>query len=504
MHKGPASEDTKGESHAGVSGLAYRNGSLAMMFALVLASLAALALRAPSPLTPVADAIMDRTPVSVAIPLLLRLGPLAQPLALCGAAALALLAGGLLGRLYGRPPVLPRALLSTAILVGLLTVVAPGGDRAVLYVLLLAYLAGLHILGYRPPTIEGRRQFLAHNARIVGGFGALVALLYLQPVAHLLRTRVAGRALFPWTPRGPRKPGFDLAGLTPEVTPVGQFYQMDQDIQRPDIDPDGWALSIEGLVRRPVRLSLADLLALPRHDAWVTQRCVSNPVDGHWMSTAQFSGLTIAALLARAGGYMPVASAVLFGASDGHEESIPLALALDGGVMLAYAMDGRLLEQAHGFPARALIPGYYGYKSVKWVTTLRVTTSPGPGFWEQRGWAALPEVHTIARIDVARRDGRGLVVAGVAFAGQRGVRAVQVRVDDGPWHAAALHTPTLSPLTWVQWRLTLPPRLLPSRGAITVQARAIDGRGATQTEVRHDQYPSGATGYDTRVVSGEW
>jgi len=152
-------------------------------------------------------------------------------------------------------------------------------------------------------------------------------------------------------------------------------------------------------------------------------------------------------------------------------------------------------------PARALIPGYSGYKSVKWVTTLRVTISAGQGFWEQRGWSALPEVRTVARIDVARREGGGLVVAGVAFAGRRGVRAVQARVDDGPWHAAALHTPTLSPLTWAQWRLTLPRRLLPSRGSFTVQARAIDGGGATQTAIRRDQYPSGATGYHTVVVS---
>ena len=498
MHKGPTTH--KDTSRAAASGIAYRNGSLAMMAALVLASLAALLSRAPSPLEPVADTIMDRTPVSVAIPLLLRLGPLAQPLALCGAAALALLAGGLLGRLYGAPPTLPRALLATAILVLLITVVAPGLDRVVAYALVLAYLAGLHALGHRPRQDEGRRLFLLHNARIVGGFAALVALLYLQPVASLLRTR-AGRVLFPWTTPKPRKPGFDIAGLSPEVTPVGQFYQMDEDIQRPDLDLAGWSLSIEGLVRRPARLTFADLIALPRHDELVTQRCVSNPVEGAWMSTALFSGATLPALLARAGGHLPGASAVLFQASDGHEEAIPLALALDGHVTLAYAMDGRLLEQAHGFPARALIPGYYGYKSVKWVTALRVTTDPGQGFWERRGWVPLPEVHTVARIDVARRGTRGLLVAGVAFAGRRGVRAVQVRVDDGPWHSAALHTPALSPLTWLQWRLTLPPRLLPPRGGLTVQARAIDGRGQIQTAAAHGQYPSGATGYHTVVVS---
>ncbi len=501
MHKGSVSQQDGARGEA--SGLAYRNGSLAMMLALVVASVAALALRLPSPLEPVADAIMDRTPVVIAIPLLLRLGPLAQPLALCGAAALALLVGGLLGRLYGQPPALPRALLATALLVGLIAVVAPRADRVVADALLLSYLVGLHALGYRPRVrrpVEGRGRFLLHNARIVGGFAALVALLYLQPIARRLRTRIAGRPLFPWAPRQPRKPGFDIAGLTPEVTPAGQFYQMDQDIQPPDLDPETWALSIEGLVRQPARLTFADLLALPRHDEWVTQRCVSNPVDGRWMSTALFSGATIGALLARAGGHLPVASAVLFRASDGHEEAIPLALALDGHVMLAYAMDGRLLEQAHGSPARGLIPGYYGYKSVKWVTALRVTTGPSQGFWEDRGWASLPEAHTVARIDVAERTTRGLLVAGVAFAGRRGIRSVQVRVDGGVWRTAALHTPALSPLTWVQWRLTLPSRLLRPRDRLSVQARAVDGHGQIQTAVAHDEYPSGATGYHTVVV----
>jgi len=531
VHKDPLPRATRTSVSTKASGVAYRNGSLAMMLALIVASVVALALRLPSPLEPVANGIMDRTPVSIAIPLLLRLGPLAQPLALCGAAALALLAGGLLGRVWGAPspagrerragpsdprlgsegPVshgvggkgILRIGVATAILAVLAILITPRSDLVVAVILVAVYALALYALNRRTVVaapVEGRRLFLAHNARIVAGFAALIALLYLQPVAHLLRTRAAGRALFPWAPPRPRKPGFDVAGLTPEVTPVGAFYHIDEDIQQPDISLDGWTLSIEGLVRHPTHLSFADLLALPRHDEWVTQRCVSNPVDGQWMSTALFSGAAIPTLLAHAGGSLPGASAVLFRSSDGHEEAIPLALALDGLVMLAYAMDGRLLEQAHGFPARGLIPGYYGYKSVKWVTELHVTTDPRQGFWEQRGWVALPATHTVARIDVARRDTQGLLVAGVVFTGRRGVRAVQVRVDDGPWRAAALHTPALSPLTWVQWRLTLPPGTLPPRGSLTVQARAIDGHGGIQTAIARGQYPSGATGYDSRIV----
>ncbi len=270
---------------------------------------------------------------------------------------------------------------------------------------------------------------------------------------------------------------------------------MDEDLQRPDVDISAWSLSVEGLVQRPQRLSFADLLALPRRDQLVTQECVSNPVGGPLISTALFSGVPIAALLDQTG-VASGATAVLFRSPDGHEEAIPLALARDPRVLLAYGMNGALLEQAHGFPARALLPGLYGYKGVKWVDTVRLTDDPRAGYWERNGWVALPEAHTMARIDVARRVPEGLLVAGVAFAGRRGVRAVQVRVNRGPWRLAELHTPALSPLTWVQWRLTLP-----ARGIVTLQARAIDGAGRVQTDTVHDQYPSGATGYHTVSVT---
>ena len=390
-----------------------------------------------------------------------------------------------------------RAVIAVGLLADLATLVVPPRHAVVALALVVAYVGGLHLLAREAPVAPSRRAFLVHNGRIVAGLGVLVALLYVAPWAYALRTGSAGRRLFAWTPRPPRKPGFDIPGLAPEVSAVGDaadghaFYQMDEDLQRPDVDISAWTLSVEGWVQRPQRLSFADLLTLPRRDQLVTQECVSNPVGGPLMSTALFSGVPIMALLDRAG-VAPGATAVLFHAPDGHEEAIPLALARDPRVLLAYGMNGALLEQAHGFPARALLPGYYGYKGVKWVDTVRLTHDPRAGYWEHNGWVALPEVHTTARIDVARRVHEGLLVAGVAFAGRRGIRAVQVRVNHGPWCAAELHTPTLSPLTWVQWRLTLP-----VRGTVTLQARAIDGGGRVQTDTVHDQYPSGATGYHT-------
>ncbi len=499
-------DDTRRHRRASLS-LAYRNGNQAMAAALVAATVTALLLGAPTPLEPVAATVMDRTPVAIAIPLLLNLGALARPLALFGAAMIMLVAGGLLALLYpfarrepvgsGGPPAPLRAVIALGLLGGLAALVVPPEHAVVVAVLASVYVLTLYLLAHPVPYRPGRRRFLGHNARVIAALGVLIVLFYVEPLAAGLRARGEGRPLFDWSPSPPRKKGFAIEGLTPEMSTVGagsragEFYQMDEDLERPEIALDTWRLDVGGLVRRPLSLSFADVLALPRHDEIVTQECVSNPVGGPLMSTALFSGVSIAALLDRVG-VAAGATAVAFRAPDGHEESIPLDLAGDGRVLLAYAMNGRLLERAHGFPLRALIPGYYGYKAVKWVESVRLTTDAAIGYWEHNGWAALPAVKTTARIDAVHRTPSGLLVAGVAFAGRRGVRGVQVRVNRGPWRFADLHTPALSPLTWVQWRL-----LLPVRGPVTLQARAVDGDSVIQTATVHDQYPSGATGYHT-------
>lgn len=456
---------------------------------------------------------MDRTPVSLAIPLLLRVGPFARPLALLGAAAVSLGVGGMLGVIYpytgvplrgaGRSPseAIPwrpwvRVLVSVAGMVTYVVVLFPNASPVVAGVEIVVYLLGLHLFGRPIEHSPSRRDFLLHSARVLSGIGALVALLYVGPLVDQFRANAAGRQLFAWRPRGPRKPGFAIPGLSPEVTPQSRFYVMDEDLQDPDLAVEGWTVSVGGLLQRPYSFSFADLLAMQRRDEIVTQECVSNPVGGPLMSTALFSGVSLAALLRRGGGVMPGGTAVLVRGSDGHEEALPLRIALDPAVMLVYACNGQLLTVQHGFPARFLLPGMYGYKSVKWVESIRVTTNPAEGYWEREGWKALPEVHTVARIDVARPVAAGVLVAGVAFAGRRGIRAVQVRANEDAWHEAVLHTPALSPYSWIQWRATLP-----VRGGIRLEARAIDGTGRIQTATEHGQKPNGATGYHSVHVT---
>lgn len=487
----------------------FQTGIAAMILAMVGASLAAVFLRARSPLEPVADAIMNRTPVSLAIPLLLHLGALSRPLALLGAIAVSMGAGGVLAILYpytgGRhdhsssPDAffldVLRALLAATGLAAFVLLIFPTGDWAVTVVVVGVYVAGVHLIGRETAYSPSRRAFLLHNARMLGGIGVLVGLLYVGPLVDQFRAQAAGRRLFAWRPPSPRKHGFALEGLTPEVTGQSTFYVMDEDMQQPDVDVQSWSLSIDGLIQRPYSLTFSDLLSMHRRDELVTQECVSNPVGGPLISTALFSGVPVGDLLAR-GRLVTGARAVQFRSTDGHEESIPLAVARDPSVLLVYARNGNLLEREHGFPARLLIPGIYGYKSVKWVTVLRVTTDPTAGYWESNGWNPLPAVHTTARIDLARAVPGGVLVAGIAFAGRRGIRRVELRANGGPWHGAELHTPALSPFTWVQWRV-----ILPYRGSLTLEARAIDGSGAVQTATPHAQKPNGATGYHTLQVS---
>jgi DMSO/TMAO reductase YedYZ molybdopterin-dependent catalytic subunit len=282
--------------------------------------------------------------------------------------------------------------------------------------------------------------------------------------------------------------GFALDGLTAEMTPVEQFYRMSKNVVDPDPDGEAWRLQVGGR-----RWRLAELMALPRTDVNCTLRCVSNRVDGDLMSTATFSGARVRDVLA-ASGVAPEGHALVFAGLDGHTDSVELPAALSDDALVAYAMNGRTLTRAHGFPARLLIPGRYGFKNVKWLKELRLSPEPFAGTWQQLGWTSAAEVKTVARIDIAVQDGDGTLVAGVAFAGTRGIGAVRVQLDDGEWRDAVLHQPPLGPATWVQWRLNAPIR------AHTAVARAVDRAGAPQAVEERGQFPDGAQGLHRLTV----
>lgn len=450
----------------------------------------------PNPFELSAEGIMARTPPALANSLLTALGPLARPAALLGAVAL-LLALSVAASIPMAAPLTSglRLALSALSTLAAATLASfwiglsqPGWICVALALPLVWLLAGMAMTPKQQPGTSRRKML---TGSVVAAAVVLIAAnaVFLDAVARALRpVKAAGVRLFAWSAPAARASGFDsLPGVTPEVTPVDHFYVMSKNVDDPSLSADAWTLRVGGRVARPQRFTYARLLALPRGDVYATLRCISNDISGQLMSTALFSGVSLASLLALA---TPAADAdtVVLRAIDGHSDSISLSEALHPATLVAYAMNGQALGRRHGFPARSLTPGLYGFKQVKWLTEIELIRGPYTGHWQQLGWTATAVVHPVARIDTVRPTGHGVVVAGVAYTGARGVSAVQVRVNGGPWLPSVLNVPPLSEFSWVQWRAGL------QATSGTLEARVIDGGGKAQDETPHSLYPDGATG----------
>ena len=296
----------------------------------------------------------------------------------------------------------------------------------------------------------------------------------------------------------PTDPAFAAvaARLPDEVTDVDNFYVISKNFSDPVVNVDRWKIEIDGLVERPFTLTYADLLAMPNVTFLRTMECISNEVGGHLISNGQWTGVPLRAVLDRAG-VKPGVLKVQFAAYDGYSTAIPLTEAMEEQTILAYQLNGAPLPQRHGFPARLIFPAHYGMKNPKWITGIHLTTDDYLGYWERQGWTDTAIVQTMARIDTPTRKetltvGVGTVIAGIAYAGNRSIRSVEVSTDDGEsWRAATLQPP-LGPLTWAFWAYRWTP---PKAGEFKVLARATDGAGALQTTETRSPIPLGATGY---------
>ncbi len=462
-------------------GSGYQRGILASIPAVVASDLVATASGWPSPLEAPAEWLMEWTPLPIASYLLLHASALAHPAALLGALALLMLIGGGAGSLAVPVRYAPaHALLAVLFFTG--------GDAAMfgtrtgesLFILATVYFLSVLGLGIRIPRAEGRRDFLLRSAAVVGGAAVLLALSAARPMVEA----VAGRRLFRFRP----PPGLPITGLSDPVTSVGNFYVMDKVLDFPVAGTREWRLAVNGQVARPQTLDLPSLLSLPAHHRYITLECVDNPIGGPLMGNALWTGVTVRDLMRRAGA---AGTHVVFESADNYAESLPLSVIKRLNPLIAYGMNGETLSRAHGYPARLVVPGLYGFKSVKWLTSIHVAADEAPGEWAEHGWNEMPQIQTTARIDVARRRGASILLAGVALAGVRGVRAVEVRVNGGPWRAARLG-PALSAASWVQWTA-----VLRRRGRCRVEARAVDGAGHVQSGLDHGAYPSGASGWDS-------
>lgn len=293
-----------------------------------------------------------------------------------------------------------------------------------------------------------------------------------------------------------------LPGLARVVTPNERFYRIDTALIVPAIDPADWSLRIHGMVEREATLTWDEVLALPLEESYTTLACVSNEVGGSLIGNALWLGYPVRELLARA---RPAGEAdmVLSRSIDGFTASTPLeVLTDDRAAILAVGMNGKPLPAEHGFPARLVVPGLYGYVSAtKWVTELEVTRfDRARAYWTDRGWSERGPIKLQSRIDVPRR-GQGLkagevVIAGVAWQQHVGVAAVEVQIDEGPWQPAQLAT-AISDDTWVQWSVPWTAEV----GDHLIRCRATSATGELQTSDRARPAPDGATGWHERFVS---
>ena len=280
------------------------------------------------------------------------------------------------------------------------------------------------------------------------------------------------------------------------VTANEDFYRIDTALTVPQLSREAWQLRIHGMVDREVTLRFADLDRFDVVERVVTLTCVSNPVGGELISNAVWTGYRVADLLAEAG-VDSGSDMVLSTSVDGWTAGTPVEALTDGDALLAIGMNGQPLPIEHGYPARLVVPGLYGYVSAtKWVVDLELTRfDRAQAYWTKLGWGERGPIKTESRIDVPRAGqdvpAGPVTFGGVAWAQGRGVRTVEVQIDDGDWQQATLGA-SYSNDTWRLWSFDWEAA---GPGFHTITVRATDNTGYTQTPDRADPVPDGATGW---------
>ena len=479
--------------------------------------LSALTRAVPSPIEAVGQQVIPVTPPGVVQWAIATFGTNDIAVLNGGTTVLALLIGVAAGLAARRRPLVAALLFVAFAAAGLLATAVDGQANllATAAVLIVAVATGLLTLRWLlasatpaparedrsdgEPAID-RRRFLTATA----GIGA-AAVVAAATGRNVLRGSLAvvdpdqvalpepARAL----PPPPETASLDVSGISPLYTPNDRFYVIDTAVRTPQIAPEDWSLRIHGMVGQEVVLTYDDLLASDLEEVDATIACVSNEVGGDLVGNARWLGTRLDALLERAG-VQDGAEQILGRSSDGFTAGFPVEAAFDGrDALLAVGMNGAPLPTEHGFPARLIVPGLYGYVSAtKWITEIELTTWDVEGYWVPRGWAREGPIKTQSRIDVPSAGdqvdgGAGeVVLAGVAYAPTRGVEAVEIRIDSGDWQEAEL-AEALTDRTWVQWAA----RVALDVGEHAVEVRAIDADGDTQPAGPAPPAPDGAEGY---------
>jgi len=350
-----------------------------------------------------------------------------------------------------------------------------------------------------------RRQLLAGAGSLIA-LGAATYVLGREALARAYNaaaSRAAVRLPRPFSAT-PKVAGtsFDVPGLAPYITPNKDFYRVDTALVVPELSTENYSLTVHGMVERPAIFSFDDLLRMPLFERAITMVCVSNPVGGPYVGNARWLGVPLAHLLSLVRP-KPGADQLFMTSSDGMTIGADLKAATDGRpAMLAVGMNGEPLPFEHGFPVRAIIPGFYGYASAcKWLVDIEVTTyAAKKAYWVKRGYALDGRVKLESKIDTpasfAQLKAGPVSVAGSAWHPGVGIRKVQVSVDDGPWHDASLAA-VESVDTWRLWRW----EWHAAPGSHSLKVRAVDNNGRVQTAASAPVYPNGASGLQSVVVT---
>ena len=310
-----------------------------------------------------------------------------------------------------------------------------------------------------------------------------------------------------------RPVGFEDPRLTPlldaEITPTYLFYRIDINAIVPVVNAQDWNLSIKGLVDNPLVINYKEIKSMDPVEQFSTLVCVSNKIGGNLTSTALWKGIRLRDLISKAG-IKPNVKYVVFRCSDGYDVGIPFENGMMDGTILAYDMNRSPLTNEHGYPIRAIVPGFYGMMNPKWITEIELVDKTYEGFWQRKGWTndSIKNIyssivvpgsqpitdrfpHTVT--DNSFTVGKSIPIAGIAFSGDRGISKVEVSTDGGKtWKTAVVKDP-LSQYTWVLWTSQFTSE---SKGAFDIVVRATDKTGQVQTSKLEDPFPKGASGYN--------
>lgn len=388
------------------------------------------------------------------------------------------------------------------------TAIIPGGLAAIVGLGALRWLYSMSEPTESADTTNApsRRAFLLASGAVVGlaalsaGFGR--ALLVGGRKAAAGRFDVVLPTATEVLPAVPAGAELGIEGLTPVVVPNTDFYRIDTAFAVPRVSLPDWTLKVSGQVDRPYEITYSDLLDMDMVERYVTLSCVSNQVGGDLVGNAKWLGVPLVDILNRAG-VSPEAEQLVGRSVDDFTVGFPVEAAFDGReALVAVGMNGEPLPFEHGFPARLVVAGLYGYVSAtKWLSEIELTGwDDFDAYWIPRGWSKEAPIKTQSRIDTpgpGSHPAGERAIAGVAWAPGRGISKVEVQIGEGSDWVEAELSESLSENAWLQWRVNWDAP--PGRHRLTV--RATDGEGNTQTADVLPPAPNGATGYHSVIAT---